>query len=54
MSPTNIKELVEKAWGSTILPNEKQLSLELEKTKPKLWKNFPKLFEKSYDKNENK
>lgn len=54
MSPTNIKELVEKAWGSAILPNEKQLSLELEKMKPKLWKNFPKLFEKSYDKNENK
>ncbi|KAL6920720.1 hypothetical protein FSHL1_004697 [Fusarium sambucinum] len=52
LSSANIKQLVEKAWGSAILPSEKHLSLELENIKPKLWKSFPKLFEKSYDKNE--
>ncbi|RGP64350.1 hypothetical protein FSPOR_7978 [Fusarium sporotrichioides] len=52
LSPANIKQLVEEAWGSAILPSEKHLSLELENMKPKLWKSFPRLFEKSYDKNE--
>ncbi|OBS27968.1 hypothetical protein FPOA_01908 [Fusarium poae] len=52
LSPANIKRLVEEAWGSAILPGEKHLTMELENMKPKLWKSFPRLFEKSYDKNE--
>jgi hypothetical protein len=52
LSPSNIKQLVEKAWGSAILPSETQLALEIENIKPKLWKSFPRLFEKSYDKDE--
>ncbi|RGP80456.1 hypothetical protein FLONG3_1384 [Fusarium longipes] len=52
LSPSNIKQLVEKAWGFAVLPSETQLALEIENMKPKLWKSFPKLFEKSYDKDE--
>ncbi|KAL4726764.1 hypothetical protein ACLX1H_005654 [Fusarium chlamydosporum] len=46
LSPANIKQLMEEAWGSPILPSETQLALEIENMKPKLWKSFPKLFEK--------
>ncbi|EXL47087.1 hypothetical protein FOCG_11345 [Fusarium oxysporum f. sp. radicis-lycopersici 26381] len=49
LSPANMKRLVEGAWGSQILPNEAQLASEIEKQKPKLWKSYPRLFEKSYD-----
>ncbi|KAF4334357.1 pentatricopeptide repeat domain protein [Fusarium beomiforme] len=48
LSPKNMKRLVEEAWGSGILPSEKQLALEIERHKPKLWKSYPRLFEKSY------
>ncbi|KAI1049094.1 hypothetical protein LB506_004958 [Fusarium annulatum] len=49
LSPANMKQLVEWAWGSQILPSEAQLALEIEKQRPKLWKSYPRLFEKSYD-----
>ncbi|KAH7178507.1 hypothetical protein DER46DRAFT_548250 [Fusarium sp. MPI-SDFR-AT-0072] len=49
LSPANMKQLVEGAWGSQILPSEAQLASEIEKQKPKLWKSYPRLFEKSYD-----
>ncbi|RBR27161.1 uncharacterized protein FIESC28_00024 [Fusarium coffeatum] len=52
LSPASIKQLVEEAWGSPILPSEGQLAMEMENMKPKLWKSFPRLFEKSYDKDE--
>ncbi|KAF5621198.1 pentatricopeptide repeat domain protein [Fusarium sp. NRRL 52700] len=48
LSPANMKQLVEGAWGTQILPSEAQLASEIEKQKPKLWKSYPRLFEKSY------
>ncbi|KAF4960592.1 hypothetical protein FGADI_854 [Fusarium gaditjirri] len=48
LSPANMKQLVEGAWGSQILPSEAQLASAIEKQKPKLWKSYPRLFEKSY------
>ncbi|KAH7253995.1 uncharacterized protein BKA55DRAFT_593623 [Fusarium redolens] len=49
LSPANMKQLVEGAWGSEILPSAAQLASEIENQKPKLWKSYPRLFEKSYD-----
>ncbi|KAM0558165.1 hypothetical protein ACHAPJ_004849 [Fusarium lateritium] len=49
LSPANMKQLVEEAWGSEILPKEAQLATEIENQKPKLWKSYSRLFEKSYD-----
>ncbi|KAM5356384.1 hypothetical protein ACJ41O_003030 [Fusarium nematophilum] len=50
LSPANMKRLVDEAWGSEILPSETQLATELENQKPKLWKNYSRLFKKTYDK----
>ncbi|KAF9775062.1 hypothetical protein IL306_006887 [Fusarium sp. DS 682] len=49
LSPESMKRLVDEAWGSEILPSEAQLASEIERQKPKLWKSYPRLFEKSYD-----
>lgn len=51
-SPQHVKSLVDKAWGSELLPPIPQLIQELEKQKPKLWKRYPRLFRKSYDSEE--
>lgn len=50
LSPANIKRLVDEAWGSEILPGVAQLSTKIENQKPKMWKNYPRLFKKTYDK----
>ncbi|KAJ4183705.1 hypothetical protein NW767_013481 [Fusarium falciforme] len=50
LSPENMKRLVDEAWGSEILPGVAQLSKEIENQKPKMWKNYPRLFKKTYDK----
>ncbi|RTE72437.1 hypothetical protein BHE90_013144 [Fusarium euwallaceae] len=50
LSPENMKRLVDEAWGSEILPGVAQLSKEIENQKPKMWKNYPRLFKKNYDK----
>ncbi|KAJ4319993.1 hypothetical protein N0V84_006071 [Fusarium piperis] len=50
LSPASMKRLVDEAWGSEILPGVAQLSTELENQKPKMWKNYPRLFKKTYDK----
>ncbi|KAM0438921.1 hypothetical protein ACHAPT_001682 [Fusarium lateritium] len=50
LSPSNMKRLVDEAWGSEILPGIAQLSTEIENQKPKLWKNYSRLFKKNYDK----
>ncbi|CAM1510260.1 Fc.00g005950.m01.CDS01 [Cosmosporella sp. VM-42] len=48
LSAGNIKALVDKAWGSEILPPIAQLLRELENYKPKLWNRYPRLFQKAY------
>ncbi|KAF4451913.1 hypothetical protein F53441_5232 [Fusarium austroafricanum] len=52
LSPAHMKQLVEEAWGSNILPSEAQLAKEIENQRPKLWKSYPRLFQKSYDNEE--
>ncbi|KAL2670817.1 hypothetical protein Neosp_014619 [[Neocosmospora] mangrovei] len=50
LSPENMKRLVDEAWGSEVLPGVAQLAEEIENQKPKMWKNYPRLFKKTYDK----
>ncbi|KAF4462022.1 pentatricopeptide repeat domain-containing [Fusarium albosuccineum] len=50
LSPANMKRLIDEAWGSEILPSEAQLTTEINNQKPKLWKNYSRLFKKTYDK----
>ncbi|KOS17362.1 hypothetical protein ESCO_006370 [Escovopsis weberi] len=43
-----LKELLEEAWGEEIFSSLEDLDWELEAHKPRLWKRYPKLFEKAY------
>jgi hypothetical protein len=50
LSPARMKQLVEEAWGSEILPSEVQLVSEIATQKPKVWKSYSRLLGQSYDK----
>jgi hypothetical protein len=50
LSPAHMKQLVEEAWGSEILPSEAQLASEIATQKPKVWKSYSRLLGQSYDK----
>ncbi|KAF5679920.1 hypothetical protein FHETE_644 [Fusarium heterosporum] len=50
LSPAHMKQLVEEAWGSEILPSEAQLASEIATQRPKVWKSYSKLLRQSYDK----
>ncbi|KAF5018917.1 hypothetical protein F66182_9082 [Fusarium sp. NRRL 66182] len=52
LSPANMKQLMEEAWGSEMFPSEAQLAREIENQMPKLWKSYEKLLKKTYDKDE--
>ncbi|KAK7425419.1 hypothetical protein QQZ08_008098 [Neonectria magnoliae] len=48
-SPTNLKLLIDKAWGAELLPPLPHFIDELENHKPKVWENYPQLLANEYD-----
>ncbi|KAF7547817.1 hypothetical protein G7Z17_g7458 [Cylindrodendrum hubeiense] len=49
LSPSNLKGLVDEAWGVELLPPLPRFIQELENVKPKLWNRYPKLLAAAYD-----
>jgi hypothetical protein len=43
--------LVEKAWGSEMFPDMPRVKQEVESRKSKLWNQYPRLIDKTFDKN---
>ncbi|UNI24453.1 hypothetical protein JDV02_010196 [Purpureocillium takamizusanense] len=50
LSIENLKRLVDEAWGEEVMPSLPDLERELERQKPRLWKRYPILFGKAFDK----
>ncbi|KYK59717.1 pentatricopeptide repeat domain-containing protein [Drechmeria coniospora] len=48
-SAESIKRLVDRAWGSELLPSLPDMTRELEAQMPKLWSRYPKLFGRAFD-----
>ncbi|PHH58718.1 hypothetical protein CDD81_4741 [Ophiocordyceps australis] len=46
----HLKDLVDQAWGSEILPTLPELALRLQEQKVKLWKRYPRLIRKAFQK----
>ncbi|KAK4065332.1 hypothetical protein H0G86_012862 [Trichoderma simmonsii] len=50
-SMESLMGLVEKAWGSEMFPDMSRVKQEVEARKSKLWNQYPKLIDKTFDKN---
>ncbi|KAH6994841.1 hypothetical protein EDB80DRAFT_728008 [Ilyonectria destructans] len=54
LSPSNLKRLVDEAWGAELLPPLPHFIQELENHKPKLWDRYPKLLAAAYESDEDR
>ncbi|UKZ83697.1 hypothetical protein TrVFT333_011506 [Trichoderma virens FT-333] len=50
-SMESLMGLVEKAWGSEMFPDMPRVKQEVESRKSKLWNQYPRLIDKTFDKN---